>query len=283
MGRTSPNARVILDSISSAGHRLTTLEVTFHRFVLAEFNTHRMFSRNSASSRAIPIEKQLFRVRTDLAYPIEWGRNQKGMQAGLSFEGREAWECRYLWAKAADAACQTVEALQDVGDFGLHKQVANRLLEPFMWQTVLVTATEWQNFFRQRCHPDAQPEMRVAAQAMYDAYLASTPVELDDGDWHTPLIQPDEIFVPMERRQISTGRCARVSYMTHEGVRDPGKDLELFDRLANQQPPHASPLEHIATPWHSNVQHIPMGGRVYTVPKLGNFLGWAQSRHELGV
>lgn len=269
-------AKIILDSISPEGHRLTTMEVTFHRFVLAEFNTHRMFSRNSASSRAIPVKKQIERIRENPAIPVEFGTNQPGMQAGPPLEGH-ALETAILDWKAA--AAQAVRWAEDLMEQGVHKQVANRLLEPFMWHTVIVTATEWDNFFGLRANPMAQPEIRVAAEMMLDAYKNSTPTRLEYGEWHTPYIQPEEYeeFNLDLRKQVSAARCARVSYLTHDGVRDVDKDLELFARLTEASPPHASPLEHVATP---QLLAPPMDGPFAAAPvHLGNLIGWSQLRH----
>lgn len=255
------SAKVIADSIYDT--RLTTMEVTMHRFVLPEFNTHRVFSRSSASSRAIPIEKQIEKVVNDPAYPIEFGRNQSGMQAGEPFEGDDLDLCHYHWREACDAA---VRAASHLADIGVHKQVTNRLLEPFMWHTVIVSSTEWDNFFAQRCSPLAQPEIRLVAEAMREALDSSTPHQLSVGDWHTPYIQSGETFDSVkDKLAVSAARCARVSYLTHDGKRDINADISLFNRLATAEPPHWSPMEHVATP-------------DYTCDK-GNFDGWLQLRH----
>jgi len=253
------DAKVLADSRSPTGYRLTTLEATFPRFVLAEFNTHRVFSRNSASSRAIPIAKQLRRVLEEPYVPIEFGSNQPGMQAGAALSGAKRDAAEREWLLARDDAVRRVlglvadpdaisadddlfEALGQVEEairnraqpdewLNVHKQVANRLLEPFMWHTVIVTATEWDNFWNLRCHPDAQPEIRLTAEAMRAAIEASEPAELGLNDWHLPLIRPEdrEQATSIEDLiKISAGRCARVSYLTHAGKRD----LEAHIRLA---------------------------------------------------
>ena len=125
------SARIIADSISPYGDRLTTMEVTFHRFVLAEFNTHRVFSRNSASSRAIPLQKQIKRIREGIAYPVLWASEQKGMQGGDEVD--DTMTARMCWESAANDAIASALRLQDLG---VHKSLVNRLLEPFMWHTV---------------------------------------------------------------------------------------------------------------------------------------------------
>lgn len=271
-------ADVIRDSISPLGARLTTIEVTFHRFVLAEFNTHRVFSRNSASSRAIPFSKQVARVMESPAIPVEFPREQRGMQGGDLLEGDELFDAQEEWLRARSSAVQHATVLADMG---VHKSVVNRLLEPFMWHTVIVTATDWQGFWDQRVSPLAQPEIRVAAEAMlYDAYEKSEPTLVQHGEWHLPYIDGYDVeearsrFEPHEvtenLKRICCARCARVSYLTHDGKRDFDKDLELFWRLVKATPMHASPLEHVATP----VRDIDIR------PK-GNFRGWAQFRHPI--
>lgn len=259
------NAAVIADSVSEAGDRLTTMEVTFPRIVLAEFNTHRMFSRNSASSRAIPVDKQLERITNDPFIPEYWGVNQAGMQAKKQLEGDERDDAIAVWLEARDSAVQSAKRLSSRG---IHKQLTNRLLEPFMWHTVIVTATEWGNFYALRANPDAQPEIRIIAEMMREVHLASTPRLIKDNEWHLPLIQPDEydgVFEhTVEARQISAARCARTSYLTHHGERDHSKDLELYERLVS--PGHMSPLEHPATPLKTGSQFS------------GNFRGWMQLR-----
>ena len=280
--RREISAEVVADSITIDGHRLTTMAVTMHRFVLPEFNTHRAFSRNSASSRAIPTRKQLSEVRTNPANPIEWGSNQSGMQAGEPVSIEDADAARYLWVKAMNTAADASEIIS--GELNVHKQVANRILEPWMWHTVIVTATDYDNFFDQRCSPLAQPEIRVVAEKMEAAYEASIPVEVAEGDWHTPFIQEDEASLDLEtRKKVSAARCARVSYLTHDGVRDVEKDLELYERLVTAEPPHASPLEHVARPDPRNIAFIQNTeeGYAFGVPILGNFLGWKQLRHEV--
>jgi hypothetical protein len=264
-------AKVVLDSISPEGDRLTTLEVRMHRFVLAEFNTHRVFSRNSASSRAIPVEKRIRQLWEDPARPISWPREQSGMQGGEELTGSDLADARLLWSNIEEHVLVEVSRYIETHDpeDRLHKSVLNRLLEPFMWHTVVVTSTEWENFFEQRCSPLAQPEIRAAADKMSLAMLASTPCPLERMEWHTPYIQADEYedMDEIDRIKVSVARCARVSYLTQDGVRDIRKDLELFDRLSSADPPHWSPLEHVARP------------ALVTDKVLGNFRGWHQLRH----
>jgi thymidylate synthase ThyX len=255
------SARVLLDSVNPAGVRLTTLEVTFPRFVLAEFNTHRVLSRNSASSRAVPTAKLIERVEREPAVPLEWGLNEAGMSASdvLAVEAAEA--ATRAWLEARDDA---VAHARELLDLKVHKQELNRLLEPFLWHTVIVTATEWENFFELRCAVNAQPEIREAALRMRAAIDASRPRTIGYGQWHTPLLQADEATLDVEiRKQISAARCARVSYLTHGGTREIAKDLELYERLRSDR--HLSPFEHVATPSEDAAFHA-------------NFRGWIQMR-----
>lgn len=268
---TEPCAKVILDSVSPDGHRLTTMEIVMHRFVLAEFNTHRVFSRNSASSRAIPFTKQLARVRTDPAIPVSFPSEQPGMQGGAELTEDAREDAIQQWLFARDSA--VIEARR-LWHLGVHKSVVNRILEPFMWHTVIVSSTEWDNFFGQRCNPLAQPEIQMTAYAMQSAYDQSVPTPLGLGEWHMPYLLPDEISLRLgDAKRISAARCARVSYLTHDGVRDHAKDIELCERLLSASPPHASPLEHVATP-----ESDPYGD---DPPHRGNFTGWRQFRHEM--
>lgn len=274
------NAKVVADSMSPAGVRLTTLEVTMPRIVLAEFNTHRMLSRSSASSRAIPVEKRIAMVEADPFVPEAFGRNQRGMQAGDALSGTDAIDARSVWLGACEDAVRRARALAEIG---VHKQIANRLIEPFLWHTVLVTATEWSNFFALRCHPDAQPEIRKAAEMMRDAMAASKPLPFNYGEWHTPFVEPAEAFDLLvegmtwrDACKVSIGRCARVSYLTHDGRRAPEEDVKLADRLSTSG--HMSPFEHVARPFASFLdkadRYCPRTGR----PFVGNFAGWVQYR-----
>ena len=275
---TKPTAKIIADSVSEAGVRLTTMEVTMHRFVLAEFNTHRMFSRNSASSRAIPYHKIRNRVVDDPAFPVKWASEQKGMQGGDELTEEFLNLSKSTWLVARDKAIDGADLLNE---FGLHKSLVNRLIEPFTWHTVIVTATEWDNFFHQRCHPDAQPEMKAAADAMQLAYYSVDPRQYRPychGTWHVPYTDEQTVNDIKARfdmdnhlthleylKKISVARCARVSYLTQDGVRDIQADLELFDRLKGSG--HWSPFEHVATP-------------IQATQWSGNFRGWRQFRKE---
>ena len=253
-------AEIICDSLHPTNlSRLTTVRVRIHRYVLAEFNTHRDFSRNSASSRAIPFERQRERVVNDPAIPLSWGSNRPGMQAGDELEEDQQVIAERLWLEARDNAVHVASAMHVLG---LHKQIVNRVLEPFMWHTVVVTSSKWDNFFEQRCSPLAQPEIRAAAEAIHDAIAQSTPrrlaysandvIDLREAE-HLPFVTSKEAkeYSIGTLRACATARCARTSY-DHDGGQapDPEKDADLYRRLVEAKPMHASPLEHVAAPAH---------------------------------
>lgn len=259
-------AKVLADSVSPAGVRLTTLEVTFPRFILAEVNTHRMLSRSSASSRAIPLEKRIKAVEEDPFVPEAFGRNRKGMQATEVLEGNDAPDAQEEWSAAARNAVVYAKGLARLG---VHKQHANRLLEPFLWHTAIISATEWDNFFALRCHPDAQPEFRRTAEAMRDARDASRPWVIHN--WHLPYVDAEEVLTLTaggmslpDVALVSSMRCARVSYLTHDGKRDPEADKARALELIAAG--HMSPFEHAA---HALAESTTF---------VGNFRGWAQRR-----
>lgn len=261
--KADPNitARIIADSINPYGNRLTTFVITIPRIILAEFNTHRTFSRNSASSRAIPIEKQLSKVTENPFVPVQFGRNQKGMQASKEIDDIKAANAEWLEAKI-----RALVHADKMKELGVHKQIANRLIEPWLYTTIIVSMTSGlYNFFALRAHKDAQPEMQVSAYRMLEAYLASTPQELEAGDWHLPFGDRIPDAVDLEtRKKICTARCARVSYETFDGEININSDIELHDRLASSG--HWSPFEHVA------MSSAEKGLR------SGNFIGFMQYR-----
>lgn len=301
-------AKVIEDSIGPKCPRITSLELRYPRFIHSEFMTHRQFSRNASSSRAIPIARQIAAIKEDTAMPIHWGKHQKGMQAfeendaliygdfcGLDminnrFEGLTPEKA---WLKARDRAIEIAEGFLNAG---YHKQLVNRLLEPFSHITVIMTTTTLDNFLGLRRHPDAQPEIKALADAVFDAVQESEPQFLDYGQWHLPYVTTTEknyvksdenvLYGPNPTTvedliKVSVARCARVSYKTHDGkAPNYEQDLALYDRLVGSEPLHASPAEHQATP------DSPVWGEcelpIWEKPRLhGNFDGWVQYRKTL--
>ncbi len=276
---STPSVKIIADSVSPDGVRLTSIECTFHRFILAEVNTHRDFSRNSASSRAIPVERTLERLLSSPWYPIVWSREQPGMSGGADLEGQDLEDAVEVMV---DISMFTLERIKSYVDSHpdkatrLHKSLLNRPMEWFSSHTALITSTRWDNFFRQRLEPDAQPEFRVLAERIHEALDESLPEQLEEGQWHLPYIglnPDDESLSPLEALKVSAGRCARTSYLTHDGLRSVDADIRLYDETLAKHG-HWSPLEHVAVVWPS--------GDVLTGPRrpLGNFdAPWSQMRH----
>lgn len=294
--KTGFRALVLADSYSRADpcYRLTTLEVTFPRFILAELNTHRVLTRNSASSRAIPVRRRIEALLASPFVPEVWYRNKAGMQGGEPLADADAAEARRVWLALRD---QAVASLRALGRLGVHKQHANRIVEPWLWHTAIVSATEWANFFGLRISDQAQPEFNTLATMMRDAMDASQPEALDVDQWHLPMVSgaelrqvrayeaeaaawpgnttdevstyaaesdtpPSPLRLALER---SVARCARVSYETHDtGEVSLYRDRELFTRLLTGG--HMSPFEHQAV----------------VSPRLmrqeGNFVGFTQYR-----
>ena len=279
-------AKIVADSVSQQDVRLCTLQLRYPKFIHGEFMTHRAFSRNASSSRAIPVERLIQDVLDDPAMPVFWGKNRPGMQATEPMQAWEEDEAVEAWLRARDAA---VAHARRLASMGVHKQLVNRVIEPWCHINVVVTATDWANFFALRCHPDAQPEMRVLAEAMRDVLAASTPKPLRLGEWHLPFVNNDEwrnwppdLVVGGDGYsgeecnanlvKLSVARCARVSYLTHDGkTPDVEADLALYERLVGSTPLHASPAEHQATPdeWgHKIGDPEPRGGQKMELPSM---------------
>lgn len=293
-------AHVIKDSISNEGVRLTTLQLRYPKFIHGEFMTHRVFSRNASSSRAIPVERLIEDVRRNPVRPFSWGKNQRGMQAAEELGEADRLLAEGEWDSAMQAAIAHAKTLASMG---VHKQTINRILEPYSHINVIVTATEWDNFFSLRCHEAAQPEMRVLAMCIRGAMAASSPTILNSEHWHLPYVDCQfdgvlqKFFIGDPRGPVdldtaikcSVARCARVSYLTHEGKTPTlTQDLYLYDRLVKAEPIHASPAEHQATP--DKLVPVPMPPYKPSGPHRlewdqrddhGNLKGWVQYRKLL--
>jgi len=282
-------AKVIQDSYcTKSNKRLTTLELEYPRFIHGELMTHRVFSRNAASSRAIPIEKMIEQVTNNPAMPVHWGANKAGMQADEEISHvicgveKGVERAKFEWDVAARSAVNSAIRLNKLG---LHKQIVNRVLEPFQMMKTIVSATEFDNFFSLRCHKDAQPEIRVLANEMKSTMETSVDegniIPISPGFWHVPYV--DRVYVPHEfggvmeyylagtgtqltfeeALKVSSSCCAQVSYRVLDDSLT--KANNIYDKLVNSKPVHASPFEHQATP------------DFYGVHK-SNFKGWAQHR-----
>jgi hypothetical protein len=241
-----------------------------------------MFSRNASSSRAIPVAKQIQMVIDNPAIPLAFTKNQKGMQGGVALTGQEEYAAKKAWVEAMHLA---VDQAKILADLDVHKQYANRILEPFAHITVVCSATQFSNFFALRYHSMAQPEICELAKQMWELYSTSEPDGMVEGQWHLPFVSGKEQDIIMTNAsfdihdqltahknliKMSVARCARVSYLNHEG-KNPTleEDLRLYDRLLSGMPIHASPAEH--------------QGQAKRFPEhlSGNFHGWEQYRKTL--
>jgi hypothetical protein len=285
-------ATIVADSVGADAPRLTTFQLIYPRFIHAEVMTHRVFSRNASSSRAIPTAKMLAAISTEPARPVDWRMNQPGMQGYEPASDGCVATCIQIW----DAACAAaVRYAQHMDATGIHKQVVNRLTEPFQHIRVVLTATDFENFFALRDHEAAEPHIQLLAKAMKEAMDASTPVNLTKWDWHLPYVDEEAIesakewfnepsnaamFESLENLlcRISAARCARVSYKTFDDKPSTVvADLDLYQKLVGSAPIHASPTEHQASPdfW------LARGDR-WLEPQLhGNLTGWKQFRKTL--
>lgn len=321
-------AKVIADSIGVKSPRLTTFQLKYPRFIHSEIMTHRVFARNASSSRAIPVERQIAAILEDTAMPMHWGKNQKGMQADeeirtpvkytrtrsvpvrpMHGEGIDWTDIAHqnvvayvsgtpeqAWLEARDRA---IDIARGFIKAGYHKQIVNRLLEPYSHINVVVTATNYDNLFWLRRHKDAQPEFKILADCMWEELQESTPQLLNPGEWHLPYVteqdrnhvwftqgQDNNVFEDYigleDLKQISASRCARTSYMTHDGkTPDLNADLDLYVRLVGGEPLHASPVEHQATPDEFDIEED--GRAHWKNPELSGCFndGWVQFRKTM--
>ena len=291
------SAKVIADSISPEGVRITTLELDYPRMIHSEFLTHRVFSRNSASSRAIPIKTMLDTITFNPARPVHWGKNQAGMQAKEELEQPQKINAQATWQSAMISAVKYSESMHNIG---VHKQIANRITEPFQHMKVVVTSTEWNNWDWLRNHPDAQPEIKVLAEKTIEARANSKPQKLKHGEWHVPYVktyrdthtgilyyldEKDKYISAHEAIMISASCCAQTSYRKSDTSLE--KAETIYKRLIESEPCHASPVEHQASvmdfsyalagdsnTWPVGITHIDRDGIFWS----GNFRGWVQYR-----
>lgn len=291
---TQIKATILADSISPTGKRITSFELELPRFIWAEMLTHRQFSRNAASSRAIPVTKANAQVKSNPALPVMWGANQRGMQSETELTGIKLHLAKFGWNISAYIAGTMSNTLARIG---LHKQYANRISEYAQVYKVVLTATEFENFFYLRSHADAQPEIKALSDAMYAAREASTPIVLYPGEYHLPYVTTerlaskdiqykagDTILTVDQAIMVSSSACAQVSYRVLDLSLD--KAIDIYQRLVDSKPVHASPFEHQATPmqtpvhipshqiWEHGVTHCDHNNNLWS----GNFQGWIQHR-----
>lgn len=310
-GRNGISAKIIADSINSSGSRLITFELVYQRYIHSEFMTHRSLAKNSASSRAIPVNKMIEHIKQNPAMPIHWGKNQRGMQAKT--EHNEIIELepdrRNLTREAAwmNAMSDATRWAQKFDKAGYHKQIVNRLIEPFKMMKVVCSGTEYDNFFWLRCHEDAQPEIKELADVMYAARNISVPINLVDDEYHLPYVTSDimtECMKYLENKtdkmkndvemnpievalKISASCCAQVSYRTNDASIE--KAFKIYDQLVTSKPMHASPFEHQARPITNNDIKKFLDGSESSITHAcknksywsGNLKGWIQHRHEI--
>lgn len=273
--------KIIADSLSHSGERITTFELTYPRFIHSEVMTHRIYARNASSSRAIPIQKMIQMILDDPAMPVRWGKNGKGMQdhGEMSPDGVE--KAKSIWLAARDSAVMHAREYTSLEEQP-HKQIVNRILEPYAHIRVVFTGTNYSNFFGLRRHEDADPTIYALADSMWENFSKSEPKLLGAGEWHLPYIEQEELDnYPIDvLLKISAARCARVSYRTRdEQVFDLQKDLNLFIDLLESEPLHASPAEHQATPDYE--KYVDCGFVWSQKEKHGPFTGWIQQRKLL--
>lgn len=298
-------AKLIAYSQAPNKQTVATFEIEYPRFVHGELMTHRMFSRNAMSSRAVPVEKMIEQVMARPAAPVHWGKNQPGMQSQEELEDYEMAYVMYLWEDAAYEAAMSAGAMDAMG---AHKQIVNRLLEPFQTMKTVVTSTEWDNFFYLRNHEDAQPEIKRLAEVMLECFENEDPVQLTSDDWHTPYFGEGYWLkgcgIPLEDAlAISSSCCAQVSFRQLDDTLEKAK--RIYERLVESKPVHASPFEHQCSPvatsekescndygdgqrhyfgknlnqqepktWQGGITHVDKNGNFWS----GNFKGFIQHR-----
>jgi thymidylate synthase ThyX len=287
VGKEGISAKIIRDSITVNGVRLTTFELEYPRFILAEVNTHRMLSKNSASSRAIPVKKMLDMILNNPATPVYWGKNQPGMSA--KEEVMDLMEVQQMWKNASVSMVHVAEYLDKLG---LHKQITNRITEPWQRMKTVITGTEWANLKWLRNHSDAQPEFEELAKCIDTEFANSVPNILRPGDWHLPYVhspKPREYTsngepISLEDAlKLSSSCCAQVSYRNLNDSLE--KAIDIYDKLVGSTHKHASPFEHQGTPialhttsnvvqWEKGVTHMDRSSQLWS----GNLRGWVQHR-----
>lgn len=307
---------IVADSISKSRKRITTFVLTYPRFIHSELMTHRVFSRNAMSSRAVPVEKMIELVQQKTAHPIHWGKNQPGMQANHEHDEDVVVDLSWIlgglnytltrneaWNHAMMFACTMAKGFADAG---YHKQIVNRLIEPYQLMRTVVTSTEWDNWYWLRDHEDAQPEIRELASQMLNLHNSSSPNVLDNDEWHIPFYKNgvwtphhvnDEMvdvndYTVSDALKISASCCAQASFRNNDESLE--KAQRVWDRLVGSVPKHSSPFEHQAKPmtnkrgtslssrdlkqsmkiWNKGVTHTDISGDAWS----GNFKGWIQHR-----
>lgn len=301
-GKAGISVELVAHSVNDYKNELMTFRLHYPRIIHAELMTHRMFSRNASSSRAIPVTAMLDQVRGNPAMPVKFGKNQSGMQDAGDHDALVEWDdwefpVEGIWNKASQTAADFSEAISQAG---YHKQVANRLLEPFQFMNTIVSMTDIDNFWHLRLHKDADPTFVNLAECMKEAYDQSVPERVDESDYHLPFIDKikpdfgeikyfaaDQEVTKEEAIKISVSLCCQVSYRKADFSKE--KAMKIWDMLVTMNPIHASPLEHVAKPMRKyglearrHVQSLieSYGIKGVNAMYCGNFKGWIQYRKE---
>lgn len=282
----SCKVRVVLDSISPDGKRLISIEGTYWRAIHSEIMTHRALARNAASSRAIPfyrvkggqvVQNCTFnKMMEEPFFPHYLAAEQSGMQSGETLDDVTK---RQIYNIIEEMKNFSLEKCKQLFDLKLHKSIINRYLEPWSMITTIMSATEWEGFFKQRVHPAAEKHFNELATLMKVAMAQSSPTLLKIGQWHMPYLRDDDYLFELcleDLKRISAARCARLSYLTHDGIRDHKEDLRLYGDLVSGDVIHASPLEHVATP----IGDLTSEDCMKCASRSGPFIGWKQFRKE---
>lgn len=343
IGKGGISVRVVAHSKSAySGKEIVTFEYEAPKCILSEINTHRLFSRNAQSSRAVPIAKVIEGIRTNPVTPVYWGSNQAGMVAGNEIDipvklpsNQDSSFKEYArdgaWFYTARDVADLMQAWEDAG---YHKQIVNRIGEAFTFVRGVITATEFDNFFHLRIHPAADPFIQELARCMWEALQASEAEVLYEGEWHTPYVwhwrdanndlyyvqelAEDKlsfnrfidgkpyVFLTDERaKQVSAAGTAQVSFRKLD-LSDETVD-RVYSRLVDEETPHASCVEHQATPmkpyqdcfgynenndpdsvyprpvvndpkhpytWEKGITHMDRDEKLWS----GNFKSWIQNR-----
>jgi thymidylate synthase ThyX len=298
-GKNHISCTVIADSLSIT-NRMVTLELEYPRFIHSELMTHRMLSKNAASSRAIPIKKMHETITEKTAMPVHWGKNQPGMSAKEEVDDLVKQGAEGVWNSARDAMLSHSTVMSDMG---LHKQIANRITEPFQLMKTVISGTEWANLIWLRHHPDAQPEFYDLADCIVKCLQQSESMLIVSGEWHTPYVHRfrdiDGVLQYLDSNgeklsvedaiKVSASCCAQVSYRRNDDSLEKAKDI--FARLIDSKPIHASPIEHQATPmkfkdaclysqdmnptiWEEGITHMDRNKQYWS----GNLRGFIQHR-----
>ena len=280
-GQPQMQVEVILASAANACPHLYTIRMRYPRVIHSEIMTHRVFSRNARSSRAVPVRTMLEEVRNTPYVPWHWGKNQKGMQAAQECEelvtipnqgdGWSDMDRVSAWLNARDFAADTAQGFMEAG---YHKQNPNRLLEPFSWIDTLITATQWDNFLWLRQHKDAEPHLQDLANLVAKSISEAEIQNLTTDDWHLPYITEHEMktYEDSVLLKLSAARCARISYKPFNGDSTITAELARFNLLVGSKRVHASPLEHQAKPDYKDKKGYALTHR------HGNLTGWIQHR-----